>query len=90
MARRKTPEIALIGEMNDEVIAPIIRELLEIKPGGEVTIYIDSGGGSVYSALAIATFIRMRKLKVTGIVLAECSSAAILVFAACERRYCNS
>ena len=34
-----------------------------------------------------ASIIRLRGLRVTGIVAGECSSAAILPFAACERRF---
>src|SRR5687767_12520025 len=81
------PEIAVVGEVYDEVVADVIRDLLEVPEGGEATIYIDSSGGSVYSAMAIATLIRLRKIRATGVVLSECSSAAILIFAACQRRY---
>ena len=45
--------------------------------------------GMLVSALAIATLIRPRKIRATGMVLSECSSAAILIFAACERRFCT-
>jgi ATP-dependent Clp protease protease subunit len=82
-------EIAIVGEVYDEVVADVIRELLEVPEGGEATIYIDSSGGSVYSAIAIATLIRLRKIRATGMVLSECSSAAIVIFAACERRFCT-
>src|SRR4051812_23960817 len=85
----RPPEIAVVGEVYDEVVADVIRELLEVPEGGEATIYIDSAGGSVYSAIAIATLIRLRKIRATGMVLSECSSAAILIFAACERRFCT-
>ena len=84
-----SPEIAVVGEVYDEVVADVIRELLEVPEGGEATIYIDSSGGSVYSAIAIATLIRLRKIRATGMVLSECSSASILIFAACERRFCT-
>ena len=36
--------------------------------------------------LAIVTLLRQRKLKATGVVLGECSSATILVLAACQKR----
>ena len=83
------PEIAVVGEVYDEVVADVIRDLLEVPEGGDATIYIDSSGGSVYSAMAIATLIRLRKIRATGMVLSECSSAAILIFAACQRRFCT-
>ena len=50
-------------------------------------IYFDSCGGSAYVGLALATLIRLRGLKATGVVVGECSSAALLPFAACEGRY---
>src|SRR5262245_45938678 len=37
--------------------------------------------------MAILSFIRLRKLKVSCYVLGECSSAAMLIFAACHKRY---
>jgi len=54
--------------------------------GSAGTLYIDSGGGSAYVGLALASLIKLRGLRCTGIVAAECSSAALLPFAACEQR----
>lgn len=79
-------ELAIIGELFDEAESEIVKDLLDIPPGDPVTIYIDSAGGSVYAALTIAGLIRMRKLKANAIVLGECSSSAILIFAACQAR----
>lgn len=53
-------------------------------------MFFDSGGGSVYVGLALASIIRLRGLRVTAVVASECSSAAILPFAACEQRYVTS
>jgi len=50
-------------------------------------MWFDSCGGSVYAGLALATVIRMRNLQVTGIVMGECSSAALMPFASCRKRY---
>lgn len=84
--KRKRPlEIALVGEVDDWE-AEVIKELLEAKPRREVVFYIDSGGGSVYGALAVAALMRQRQLACTGVVLGECSSATILIFAACQKR----
>jgi ATP-dependent Clp protease protease subunit len=82
---RKVPEIPIIGEVDDWE-ADVVRALLEIPPGGECVFYIDSAGGSVYGALAVLTLLRHRRLRGTGVVLGECSSAALLLFAACQRR----
>src|SRR5689334_19158903 len=83
--RHKPIEIALVGEVDDWE-PDVIKELLDAKPKRECVFYIDSMGGSVYGALAITTLIRQRALSCTGIVLGECSSAALLIFAACQKR----
>jgi ATP-dependent protease ClpP protease subunit len=83
--RKKPLEIALVGEVDDWE-QDVIKELIEAKPRRQCTFYIDSGGGSVYGAVAVATLIRQRQLDCTGIVLGECSSATILIFAACQKR----
>ncbi|HYT94820.1 MAG TPA: ATP-dependent Clp protease proteolytic subunit [Gemmataceae bacterium] len=82
---KKVPEMAVVGEVDDWE-ADVVRALLEIPPGGECVFYIDSAGGSVYGALAVLTLVRHRRLQGTAIVLGECSSAALLLFAACKRR----
>ena len=84
--RRPAMEICLVGEIFDENEKDIVNSLLEAPMGSSVTIYIDSSGGNVYAALAIANIMVHRKLKTTGIVVGECSSSAILVFAACRKR----
>jgi ATP-dependent protease ClpP protease subunit len=88
-SRRKSSsdpaEIAVIGEVDDWE-ADVVHALLEVPSGGECVFYIDSTGGSVYGALAVVTLLRQRKLRATAVVLGECSSAALLVFAACEKR----
>jgi ATP-dependent protease ClpP protease subunit len=83
---KKTPEIAVIGDVDDWE-ADVVHALLEIPSGGECVFYIDSAGGSVYGALAVMTLMRHRRLRGTAIVLGECSSAALLLFAACKRRF---
>src|SRR5260370_32215598 len=84
-SRRATPEVAVIGDVDDWE-ADVVSALLDIPPRGECVFYIDSAGGSVFGALAVLTLLRHRHLEATGIVLGECSSATILVFAACRRR----
>jgi ATP-dependent protease ClpP protease subunit len=85
-ARKRVPEIPVIGDVDDWE-ADVINALLEIPPGRECTFYIDSAGGSVYGALAVLTLMRHRRHAGTAIVLGECSSAAVLLFAACKRRF---
>src|SRR4029077_9231959 len=43
-------------------------------------------GGSVFGALAALTLLRHRNVTGTAVVIGECSSAAILLFAACRKR----
>jgi ATP-dependent protease ClpP protease subunit len=82
---RKKAEIALIGDVDDWE-AEAVKQMLELHPGSEVVFYIDSAGGSVYGAIAVFTLLRQRRLRGTAVVLGECSSAALLLFAACAHR----
>ena len=75
----------MIGEVDDWE-EDVVRALLEVPAGGECTYYIDSTGGSVYGALAVVTLLQQRKMKATAVVLGECSSATLLIFAACPKR----
>ena len=84
-SRKDVTEIAVVGEVDDWE-ADTIKSLLEVPEGGECVFYMDSAGGSVYGALAVVALLRVRKLKASVVVLSECSSAAVLLFAACERR----
>ena len=79
-------EMAICGELTDKQPEQIGR-LTEVPRGSRGIIYFDSGGGSVYAGLALATVIRLRGLKTIGVVAGECSSATILPFAACAERF---
>ncbi|MCI0378087.1 MAG: ATP-dependent Clp protease proteolytic subunit [Gemmataceae bacterium] len=83
--RRKSPEIPLVGDV-DRWEEDVLKTLLDLPEGGECVFYIDSSGGSVYGALAVAALLRHRKLNATAVVLGECSSACIMIFAACKKR----
>lgn len=78
-------EIAITGDLTDHE-GELTERLLAIEPGDECTLYFDSPGGSPYCAMSLMTLIKMRRLRATGIVTGECSSAALWPFAACERR----
>ena len=79
-------EISICGDLTDKQSEQIGR-LTEFPRNSRGVIYFDSGGGSVYAGLALATVIRLRGLKGIGVVAGECSSAALLPFAACTERY---
>jgi len=83
--RKPASEIAVVGDVDDWE-QEVVKALLEIPPRGQCVFYIDSAGGSVFGALAVLTLLRYRKLKATAIVIGECSSAALLLFAACRKR----
>ncbi len=83
--KKEPVEIPIVGDVDDWE-ADVIKELLEIPPGGECVFYIDSAGGSVYGMLAVVTLLRQRRLRGTAVVLGECSSAVLLLFAACQKR----
>jgi ATP-dependent protease ClpP protease subunit len=81
----RVPEIAIVGELT-EAESGLMQSLLDVPPGGECLLYFDSPGGSPYCGMSLMTTIRLRGLKATGIVVGECSSAALWPFAACHRR----
>jgi ATP-dependent Clp protease, protease subunit len=78
-------EIPIVGELTDQE-GDISEKLLNVPPGGECVLYFDSPGGSSYTAISLLTLIAVRKLRATGIVTGECSSAALWPFAACRKR----
>ena len=79
-------EVAINGDLTDKQ-SDLLSRLIEVPRNSRGTIYFDSNGGSVYVGLGLASIIRLRNLDADGVVAAECSSAAILPFAACKRRY---
>src|SRR5213082_138916 len=78
-------EIAVSGDLSEHE-HDIYEKLLAVSPGGECTLYFNSPGGSAYAALSLASLIVLRGMNATGVVLGECSSAAIWPLAACRRR----
>ncbi len=79
-------EIALVGDLTDRE-DDLTERILGVDQGGECTIYFDSPGGSPYAAMSIATLIKIRGIRATGIVTGECSSAALWPFATCVKRF---
>jgi len=83
--RSGLPEIALVGDLTENQ-GDMCQKLVEVEPGGECIVYFDSLGGSPYTGLALMSLILLRDLRATGVVIGECSSAALWPFAACRRR----
>jgi ATP-dependent protease ClpP protease subunit len=78
-------EIAICGDLSENE-NDICEKLLSVPPGGECTLYFNSPGGSAYAALSLASLMVLRGMNATGVVIGECSSAAIWPLAACRRR----
>jgi ATP-dependent Clp protease protease subunit len=79
-------EVVLSGELEDKE-GSLHEKLVELPRGSRGLIYFDSCGGSAFMGLALASLIRLRGLKATGVVVGECSSAALMPLAACAERY---
>lgn len=79
-------ELAIFGDITDKQ-PELFGRLLEVPRRSRGTIYFDSCGGSAYTGVALASLIRLRGLQADAVVAGECSSAAIMPFAACRRRY---
>lgn len=78
-------ELVLAGDLSEKG-GELMERLVEVPYGSPGLIFFDSGGGSAYAGLALAATIRLRGLQATGVVAGECSSAALIPFAACSRR----
>ena len=81
-----TWEMAITGDLGEKQ-GDLLTRLVEVPRGSQGILYFDSCGGSVYAGLALTTTIRLRGLRATAVVAGECSSAALLPFAACQQRY---
>lgn len=79
-------EIIISGELDDKD-SQLHQMLIDLPRNSAGTLFFDSSGGSAYVGLALASLIRLRGLRATAVVAGECSSAALLPFAACESRY---
>lgn len=79
-------EIVISGELSDKD-GDLHQRLLDLPRNSRGTIFFDSCGGSAFIGLALASLIRLRGLKATAVVAGECSSAALMPFAACVERY---
>lgn len=78
-------ELAICGDLTERE-ADLSEKLLSIPPGSDCILYFNSPGGGAYVAYALASLLILRGLNATGIVVGECSSAALWLFAACRRR----
>ena len=82
-------EIMICGDLSDKQLE-LTERLVSVPAQSRGTIFFDSCGGSAYVGLGLAALIRLRGLDPLAVVTGECSSAAILPFAACRRRCVTS
>lgn len=80
-------EIAITGDLSADRQTETIARIVEFPVHSKGIIYFDSCGGSVYAGLSLATLIRTRELNATAVAIGECSSAALMPFAACPKRF---
>lgn len=86
MAKRSAPHVITLLDEVEKCEKEIVETLFSLPDGAPVQIVINSGGGSVYASMGIATALRLKNFKSEAIVLADCSSSALMVFAACPVR----
>ncbi len=87
MPKRATTKHLTLLEDVEKCERELVEACLAAPEGSDLQLVINSGGGNVYSALAIASAIELRRLRVRATVLADCSSSALLIFASCTARY---
>ncbi len=77
------------GEIDDELANSIISELLflDSKSNDEISIYINSPGGSITAGMAIYDTMNYVKSKVTTICIGIAASMASLLLASGDKRY---
>lgn len=78
-------ELAIVGELQEQE-SELHEKLLDLPEGGECRLFFNSPGGDPYCGLSLMSIILLRRLRCTGIVTGECSSAALWVWAACTCR----
>src|SRR5437016_1480380 len=60
-------EIGIFGDLTDKQ-TELFQQLMEVPRNSHGTIFFDSGGGSIYCGLALATIIKLRGLRAIGVV----------------------
>ena len=82
-------EIWLTGEITSELADAVIAQILHLdaeEPGEEITLYIDSPGGSVTAGLAIYDVMQAISAQIRTVCIGTAASMAAVLFAAGDRR----
>lgn len=82
------PIIRIIGAIDTAAYAQFTAELRECEAKGVKVISLElfSEGGDEYAALAFAARMRRSKCRFVGTVFGQAASAAVLIFASCQKR----
>ena len=82
-------EIWLTGEITSEVADAVIAQILHLdaeEPGEEITLYIDSPGGSVTAGLSIYDVMQAVSADIHTVCVGTAASMAAVLFASGDRR----
>lgn len=77
-----------VFENNTKIIEEQILSLYAKNSEKEITIIINTKGGAAKEGLRIYNILSSLKCDVIGIVINECHSAGLLVYAGCKKRFC--
>ena len=82
-------EVWLTGEINSEVADAVISQILHLDaedPDAEITMYIDSPGGSVTAGLSIYDVMQAVSADIHTVCVGTAASMAAVLFASGDRR----
>lgn len=82
-------EVWLNGEIDSSMADAVISQILYLdaeQPGKEITLYIDSGGGSVSAGLAIYDVMQAVQSSIRTVCIGMAASMAAVIFSAGNRR----
>lgn len=82
-------EVELVGDVDAESVNALVRELRYLQrqdPEGEITLYINSPGGSVDSGLALYDVMQAVSCPIRTVCVGLAASMAALLFIAGDRR----
>ena len=82
-------EIWISGEINSELADAVISQILHLDaedPDAEITLYIDSPGGSVAAGLSIYDVMQAVTASIRTVCVGTAASMAAVLFAAGDRR----
>lgn len=80
--------LRLFGRIDPTVTNKLRDAFLQLDSLGnhEITLLIDSPGGDITPTLDLFNVIKLLRSEVRGLVVGECSSAALVLLQSCERR----